>query len=293
MAPTAVTDIRSTPDLRAMLHGTVRRFRRNAGLIVGAVMIVALMLVAFFAPLPHDPLTPDPTVVLQPPGGSHWFGTDASGFDIFSRTIEAAKKDIPLVLAGTLVSVLVGVPLGLIAGVERRWGERLMRGLEVFQALPLILLAIVIVKVTGNRIENIVFALAIVQVPRFMRLVRGEALSLRESRFVEAARAIGCRRRRVMFRHILPNVSGIILVQCSLAVANGIIVVAALTFIGVGANPPEPTWGGMVYDGTRYIAQGSWWVSVFPGIAIFLVVFAFNLVADGLERIFDADVTRV
>ncbi|MBO9521379.1 MAG: ABC transporter permease [Nocardioidaceae bacterium] len=259
--------------------------RPYAGALVGTTLLVVLVLAGFFAPLPYSPVSPDAGAILQPPGSAHWMGTDGSGFDVLARVIRSAHRDIPLALGGVLVSLLIGVPLGLLAGGRGRWTEPLMRAVELFQAFPLIILAIVIVQVSGNRAENVVLALAIVNVPRFIRLVRGEVLSLRESRFVEAAAATGCSPLRITFRHILPNVPGIILVQSSLAAANGIIVVATLNFVGLGANPPEPTWGSMIQDGSQYLPQGAWWVSIFPGLAIFVTVLAFNLVADNLEKV--------
>lgn len=249
-------------------------------------MVAILLAVSLFAKLPFDPLSPNAGVSLLPPNTTNLMGTDGSGFDVLSRTIEAAKRDISLALVGVVASMLVGVPLGLVAGRKSRLAEWLMRALELFQAFPLIILAVVIVQVTGNRVENVVLALAIVNVPRFMRLVRAEVLTIRESRFVEAAIAMGCSPSRITFRHILPNIPGVILVQCSLAAANGIIVIASLTFIGLGADPPQPTWGAMIQEGSRYIPQGAWWNSVFPGLAILYAVIAFNLIADGLERSF-------
>ncbi|WP_283136378.1 ABC transporter permease [Rhizohabitans arisaemae] len=269
--------------------GVVRRsaefLGKAAGTVIGCAILAGLILAGLFAPLPFDPVAPDPMSILQAPSATHIMGTDGSGFDVFSRVIDSAQRDIPLALGGVLVSILIGVPLGLLAGGRARWTEGLMRAVEVFQAFPLIVLAIVIVKVSGNRPENVILALAIVNVPRFIRLVRGEVLSIRESRFVEAAAATGCSPARVTFRHILPNVPGIILVQSSLAAANGMIVVATLNFIGLGADPPTAAWGAMIQDGSQYIPQGAWWVAVFPGLAIFVTVIAFNLIADNIEKI--------
>ena len=278
--------VRSRPRNLSAARRGLDTVRQHGAVPLGTSIVATILLVAFFVEMPFDPLSPNAGQSLQPPNGTNWFGTDGSGFDVFSRTIAAAQRDVPLALVGVIVSMLVGVPLGLIAGRKSVVGEWLMRGLELFQAFPLIILAVVIVQVTGNRVENVVLALAIVNVPRFMRLVRAEVLSIRESRFVEAATAMGCSPSRITFRHILPNIPGIILVQSSLAAANGIIVVASLTFIGLGANPPQPSWGAMIQEGSRFIPQGAWWIPIFPGLAILLVVFAFNMIADGLERAF-------
>lgn len=278
---------------RASLGGVIARSRvlakrfpetgRIVGVTVGILILAGLVFSSFVAQLPFDPLSPDPRAMLQAPGGVHLMGTDGSGFDVFARVLYSARLDIPLAVAGVAVSVVIGVPVGLLAGGRSRWTEWLMRAIEVFQAFPLIVLAIVIVQITGNRVENVILALAIVNVPRFIRLVRAEVLTIRESRFIEAAHAIGASPARITFRHILPNVPGIILVQSSLAAANGIIVIASLNFIGLGSNPPIPNWGSMIQEGSQYIPQGAWWVAIFPGLATLVTIIAFNLIADNLE----------
>lgn len=261
---------------------------RNRGILIAATILGALLLAAFFAPLPFDPVKPDADQVLRPPSAVHWFGTDRSGFDVLSRTISSAARDLPLALAGTLASLLVGVPLGLAASAKGKWGERIMRALDAFQAFPLLVLAVVVVTLTGNRLENVVLAIVIINVPRFMRLVRSEVLPLRESRFIEAAIAIGASPVRTMYRHILPNVTSIILVQCSLSAAHAIVVIAALSFLGIGVSPPEATWGAMIQAGAPYMTTGQWWVVTFPGMAVFLSVVCLNTIADGLADALDA-----
>ena len=251
--------------------------------IIGGAVLGTLLLAGYFLPLPYNPTKPNVTAILQPPSTEHWFGTDISGFDVFSRTVSAAQRDLPLALAGALIALAIGVPLGLLASSKARYSNWIMRGLDVFQAFPLLILAIAIVILTGNQLHNVLIAIAIINVPRFMRLVRAQALSLRESRFIEAAIAIGCSPLRVMFRHLLPNVSGIVFVQSSLAAANAIIVIAALSFLGVGVNPPDPTWGSMIQRGARNISTGQWWTVVFPGIAVIIAVLGFNLIAEGLQ----------
>lgn len=279
------TDAPMTRVVRAVGSGLrgVGSDRTKTSLIIGTALLVLFVTAGLWLPLPYSATEPDPGSILVAPGLQHLFGTDGSGFDVFARVVRSASRDIPLAVTGVLVSIAVGVPLGLLAGGRARWTEGLMRALEVFQAFPLIVLAIVIVQISGNHVENVILALAIVNVPRFIRLIRAEVLSIRESRFIEAANATGASHMRVTFRHILPNVPGIILVQSSLAAANGIIVVATLNFVGLGANPPEPSWGSMIQEGSQYIPQGAWWVAIFPGFAIFLTVLAFNMVADALE----------
>ncbi len=257
--------------------------RRRPGATAGFGVILLLLAASFLAPLPHDPLVPDATSTLQAPSAEHWFGTDRTGFDVFSRTIRAARLDLALALSGMLISLVVGVPLGLAASVKNRWSERLMRALDTFQAFPLLVLAIAIVSLTGNNLRNVVLAIALINTPRFMRLVRTEALAVREARFVEAAVSIGASPYRVMRRHVLPNVTGIIGVQSTLAAANAIVVIAALSFVGIGVTPPTPSWGSMIRSGTQNIATGSWWISIFPGAAVVLAVWALNRIADGLQ----------
>lgn len=268
---------------------SLRRLRTSpglTGLAAGAAVILALLLAGFFLPLPYNPTKPDVSAITLPPRAGHWFGTDVNGFDVFSRTIASARHDLPLTLFGTALSLLLGVPLGLLAGSRSTSAGVLMRVLDVFQSFPLVVTSVAIVTLTGNQLRNVVIAIAIINVPRFIRLVRSETLVLRESRFVEAAVVVGCTPARVLFRHVLPNVVGLILAQTSLAAAQAIIVIAALNFLGIGVSPPEPTWGSMIQAGARSIAQGQWWISVFPGLAIFTAVLGFNLIADSLEERF-------
>jgi peptide/nickel transport system permease protein len=261
---------------------------RRAGMsvTVGCTLILVVLIAAFLAPLPHNPLQVNTSMTLQRPGSGHWFGTDNLGRDLFSRVIVAGRTDLPLALLGTVASLCIGVPFGLIASAKGKWSERLMRGLDMFQAFPLLILAIVIVTLAGNHLSNVVIAIAITNTPRFIRLVRAEALALRESRFIEAAIAIGASRTRVLARHMLPNVTGPILVQASLTAAQAIVLIAALSFLGIGITPPKASWGAMIQNGAGDIATGQWWISVFPGLAVFACVLSFNLIGEGLEQVF-------
>jgi peptide/nickel transport system permease protein len=252
-------------------------------------VIVVFLLAGFFMPLPFNPVTPDVNAQALPPSGKHLFGTDLNGFDVFSRTVAAASKDLPLALIGTGLSLLVGVVLGLLVSKRGRGSERIMRGLDALQAFPLLILSIAIVTLAGNRVEDIVLAIALISVPSFMRLIRSEAVVLRETRFIEAAVAIGCSPTRVLIRHILPNVSGVILAACSVCAANAIVVIASLNFLGVGFQPPAPTWGSMIQIGARTIAQGQWWIALFPGLAVFVTLAALNMIADGVEKLLAGD----
>jgi peptide/nickel transport system permease protein len=261
--------------------------KKNTALYIGSTVLMALVLMGLILPLPFSPTQPDVGSISLAPNSLHWFGTDINGFDVFSRTVAAAPRDISLAFAGTLLSLLVGVPFGLFASLKGRTGELIMRGVDAFQSFPLLILAIAVVTLLGNNLWNVVAAISIINIPRFMRIIRSEALSIRESRFIEAAVAIGASRGRIIFVHTLPNVNGIILVQFSLAAANALMVIATMAFLGVGVSPPDPTWGAMAQEGAKVIANGQWWMSLFPCLAIFVAVGAFNLIADGTQRLVD------
>lgn len=271
----------------ARLTSAMTWSRRHIGIVLGLVVLATILLAALFAPLPYSPFRPDAAAGLLPPSGEHWLGTDRSGFDVFSRTIAAGRLDLPLALVGTLVSLLIGVPIGLAASSKGRWDEWIMRGLDVFQAFPLLVLAIVIVTLTGNNLRNVVVAIVLINAPRFVRLTRSEALSVRESRFIEAAHAMGATRSRIVVRHLLPNISGSILAQASLGAANAIVVIAALSFLGIGTSPSDASWGAMIRAGSQSMATGQWWIALGPGLAVFLTVLSFNAVADGIMSMFE------
>jgi peptide/nickel transport system permease protein len=256
--------------------------RRHPWAALGVLFIVVLLLSSLFAPLPFDPRSTNPGASLQAPGGEHWFGTDGTGGDVFSRVVDAARVDLSLALLGTLLALALGIPLGLAASTKGRGSERLVRGLDAFQAFPLLILALALVSLSGNRLYMVVVAIALINVPRYMRLLRSEILSIREARFIEAAHAMGASTRRVATRHLLPNVWGVILVQTSLTIANAIVVIASLSFLGVGVSAPTPSWGAMIRDGSGNMSSGEWWIATFPGIAVLLCVLAFNQLADAI-----------
>lgn len=285
MTASSTTSPQNTSRWRRFL----RILRAYPGIGVGGSILLLIMLAGFFMPLPFDPVRPDPIASYDPPSATHLFGTDRDGFDILSRTIASAQRDLPLAIVGAVLSMLLGVPFGLLASTRGRVGEGIMRGLDVFQSFPLVIVAIAVVTMTGNRLENVVFAILVINIPRFMRLVRSEALSLRESRFIEAARAIGAGPFRIVRRHLLPNVMGVTLVQVSLATAHAIVVIAALSFLGVGVSPPEPSWGSMIQAGARAMTTGQWWVALFPGLAVFASVASLNLLGGSLQAYLDRD----
>jgi peptide/nickel transport system permease protein len=273
---------------------TISRLRKwrlplNAQIVLGGGLLVAIICVAFFLPLPYSPTTPHPASTLLAPSTSHFLGTDSSGFDVFSRVVAAGRRDLPIALVGSLASLAVGLAAGLLLSQRGKVGEQIMRGLDAFQSFPLIVLSVTVVSLAGNDIKNVIYAILIVNVPRFIRLVRSEVITVRESRYIEAAIAMGASIWRILFRHTLPNVIDVCLVQLSLAAANAVIIIAALNFLGVGVAPPYPTWGSMIQDGTHNVALGQWWIAVAPGTAIFLAVVALNLFADGVTREFSGE----
>lgn len=272
------------PDVFAAPKGHQLRLlvKQHPGATVGVAFIVLLLLASLVAPLPYDPTATNGSNALKAPGAEHWFGTDGAGGDVFSRVISAARIDLSLALAGTLLSLVVGLPLGLVASGKGRASDWLVRGLDAFQAFPLLILALALVSLSGNRLYMVVVAIALINVPRYIRLMRSEILSLRESRFIEAAIAMGATPGRITFRHLLPNVWGIVLVQTSLTIANAIVVIASLSFLGVGVSAPTPSWGGMIRDGAGNMSSGEWWIAGFAGIAVLLCVLAFNQLADAI-----------
>jgi peptide/nickel transport system permease protein len=223
--------------------------------VVAAGIIVALPLAAIFLHLPQNPLQPDVESMALAPNSVHWFGTDGNGMDVFSRTIESARLDLPISLAATAIALVIGVPLGLFAttGVA---GEAIMRVVDAFAALPIIVIAVVSIQLMGGGATDVILAIALVAAPRFVRLSRAAAISLRSSRYVEAAVAIGCSPIRVAFNHIFRNAYGVILVQATLTTAGALSTIAALNFLGVGVKPPQPSWGAMIEDGVSMLIRG-------------------------------------
>lgn len=250
---------------------------------LAVVVILGLPLLALIGPYPVDPLRPDPDAIGVAPNAAHWFGTDGNGMDVFARTIEAAKLDVPISVAATLLALVVGVPIGLFA-TTGRIGDAVMRVVDAFAALPIIVMAIVAIQLMGGGAWNVVLAIAIVGAPRFVRLSRAAAIVLRSSRYVEAAVAIGCSPVRVAFNHVFRNAYGVVLVQATLTAANALGTIAALNFLGVGVKPPQPTWGAMISDGSSMLIRGEWWAAAFPTLAMLLVIASFNVIAGAIEN---------
>ncbi|EZP78547.1 binding-protein-dependent transporter system inner membrane protein [Parageobacillus genomosp. 1] len=266
-----------------------RRFRKNKIALVGLGIVVFFILLAIFAPLlaPYDFKEQNLAERLQPPSSEHFFGTDDFGRDIFSRVIYGARISLWVGFFSVLGSVIVGSLLGIIAGYYGRWIDGIISRLfDIMLAFPSILLAIGIVAVLGPSLQNALIAIAVINIPNFGRLIRSRVLSIKQEEYVMAARAIGMSDMRILFHHILPNSMAPIIVQGTLAIATAIIEAAALGFLGLGAQPPNPEWGKMLADSKDFLTQAPW-TMIFPGLAIMLTVLGFNLMGDGLRDALD------
>jgi len=265
--------------------------------VAGAVIVIGLCLVAALAP-ELAPYPADGGAMthlarrLRPPGRAYPLGTDDLGRDLLSRVILGTRLTLQIGVVVTLLSMVIGVPIGAVAGfLGGKTDELLMRTADVFQSIPPLILALAVATALRPSMTNAMIAIAVAWWPWYSRVIRGQVLSLRERTFVEAARCIGVPRGRVIFSHILPNCLSVILVQASLQVGNAILTAAALSFIGVGAQPPLPEWGLMLSAGRGFLPE-IWWYVTFPGIAIFVTVLGFNLLGDGLRDILDPRLRR-
>jgi peptide/nickel transport system permease protein len=276
------------------------RLVARAPILANPLNLVALALIALFAlcallaPVfaPYDPLAQELGSRLRPPSAEHWLGTDSLGRDIASRILYGARISLIIGVVVVASAGVVGTAIGLVAGYAGGLvDEALMRLTEVFLAFPALILAMAIAGALGPSLTNAIIAIAAVTWAVYARLVRGQILSLRRREFVEAARAIGASRTRIVLRHLLPNALAPIMIQASFDLGSSIIAAAGLSFIGFGAQPPTPEWGVMISEGRNYISTQPW-LSLFPGLAILLAVGSFNLLGDGLRDAFDPRFSR-
>jgi peptide/nickel transport system permease protein len=282
-------------------HGgaVLRRLLKHPGGVVGGLVTCLFFAIALLAPWlsPYDPLAQDLERRLQGPSWAHPLGTDDLGRDILSRVMHGARISLTVGFMSIGIAVSAGLPLGLIAGfyTAGRWGRLIdtviMRSSDILLAFPAVLLAIGIVTAFGPGLRNAMLAIAIIYLPRFIRLVRASVLAEKEQTYVEAGQAVGAKTRRLLLRHLLPNVLSPVIVQATLALAEAIIEAAALSFLGLGATPPTPEWGAMLSEGRSYLRSAPW-VTFFPGAAIFLIVVSFNLLGDGLRDALDPRLRR-
>ena len=283
------TAIPAPPPPKSQLWETVKLLRRNRLAVVGVVIVALLVFFALAgsALAPYDPLGLDISERLQPPGRQHPFGTDDFGRDVLSRVLVGARVSLQVGVISVGISLTVGTLLGAISGYYGSWlDELIMRVMDILFAFPAILLAIAILAALGPGVRNAMIAIGIVYTPIFARITRGSVLSVREEVYVDAARSIGARDGRIILRHILPNVIAPVVVETTLSLAFAILSEAALSFLGLGTQPPDPSWGRMLSESRGFI-QYAPWLGIFPGLAIMFTVMGFNFLGDGLRDALD------
>lgn len=283
-------------DAQRMAVKPVSRMRETLGILLanrlavaGLAVLALLVVVGIFGTwiAPYEINEIDIASRLQGPSAEHWFGTDELGRDVFSRVLVAARVSLQVGFIAVGFALTLGVPIGLIAGYYRGWIDAmLMRAMDILFSFPAILLAIAILAVLGPGIGNAMIAIGLVYTPIFARITRGSVLVVSEEVYVRAARSLGARDGRIIFRHILPNVLAPIIVQTTLSLAFAILSEAALSFLGLGVQPPNPAWGRMLSEGRNFFQQAPW-MGIFPGVAILVTVMAFNFVGDGLRDALD------
>lgn len=267
----------------------VKRFCRRPAALIGLFVVVVFILTALGAPwlAPYDPIKTSWTAIRKAPSALNWLGTDENGRDVLSRVIWGARASMMAGVVSVCIAAGIGVPAGLIAGfVGGRTDMLLSRVVDTMLAVPNLILAIALAAFLGPSLQNAMIAIGITAAPIFMRVARGATMDAATNDYVEAARALGNPAWRVAVRHVLPNIVPPVLVQATLAIAGAIIAEAALSFLGLGQQPPAPSWGSMLNSAQRFLSQAPW-LAIFPGAAIFLCVMSFNLVGDGLRDALD------
>jgi peptide/nickel transport system permease protein len=259
--------------------------------IVGLVIIAAVL-----APLiaPYSPIEANPARFLEPPSWDHWMGTDAVGMDIFSRVIYAPRVDLSIALAGTLISAVIGTLIGALVGfyqagrgLRSMLSGLVMRAADVLQAFPVFVFAIALVASLGQSLQTVIIAIAFVNTPIYLRLMRSQVVAIRQMRFVEASVVAGLSDLQTVLRHVIPNALGPVLAQLSVNIGWAILLTAGLSFVGAGVRAPTPEWGSMIAMGFQNVVTGQWWPSVFPGIALAITVFGFALIGSSIEAMAD------
>ncbi len=287
--PGVITNAPAEEKLTPPWKEALQSFYKNKLAVVGLLIVLFFIILAIIAPLvaPYSFKEQVLAERMQAPSSNHWFGTDDFGRDIFSRVVYGARISLWVGFFSVLGSVVAGTFLGIVAGYYGRWVDTIIsRIFDIMLAFPSILLAIAVVSILGPSLRNALIAIAVINIPNFGRLVRSKVLSVKQEEYIMSARAVGMRDSRILFRHILPNSISPVIVQATLAIATAIIEAAALGFLGLGAQPPEPEWGKMLADSRNYITQAPWTL-FFPGIAIMLTVLGFNLMGDGLRDVLD------
>lgn len=271
------------------LGGMVHFFATDPAGRVGTATLSIVLLLTVISPVlvPYDPVTASPRDILLPPGPSHWFGTDNVGMDIFSRVIFAPRVDLVIALASAILAVSIGVPLGVASGFYHgALTEWISRVADVVQTFPAFVLAMAVVAITGQNIWNVIFVIAALNGPIFMRLMRSQTYALRERLFIEAARCAGNHDWQILYRHLVPNAIGPAVAQLSITIGWAMLLTAGLGFVGAGVRVPTPEWGLMIAGGAQNMITGQWWIAFFPGVALGLTVLGFALLGDAFERYF-------
>lgn len=275
--------------LRKPTNRVLKKFIGNKSAMIGAVIVVFFVLLALLAPwiAPFDPIKANFLAVRKAPSALYWLGTDELGRDILSRMIWGARSSLLAGCISVMIAIVIGVPLGLIAGYwQGIWDGVISRFIEALLACPFLILAIALGAFLGPSLGNAMIAIGLSAMPIFARLTRGQVIAIRNEEYIDGARAIGLPDRWIVLRYVLPNVMSPILVQATLAIASAIITEASLSFLGLGQQPPNPSWGAMLNTAKGFLEQAPW-MSIFPGLAIFLIVQGFNLLGDGLRDALD------
>lgn len=285
-----VSDVQQAPSpVDSPLRQFVSRFFRQKLANASLVVVIALFVLTVIGPAiaPYDPVQPDYDAILQGPTAAHWLGTDEFGRDVFSRIINGARISVTVSLTSVLIGSFIGTFVGLTAGYYGgRYDALVMRACDVLFAFPGILQAIAIIAIVGPGLQNVVIAVTVYTIPVFTRIVRGSTLALKNMMYVEAARAMGIRDSRIIWKHIFPGTFSIVLVYFTMRIGTAILIVASLSFLGLGAQPPLPEWGAMLSAGREYLMSAPH-AALFPGLAILFTCLAFNLLGDGLRDALD------
>ena len=269
--------------------GSMRLLAGNPVTVVSAIILAAVLVIAVGAKwiAPYGINDVDVPSALRGPSGTHWFGTDELGRDVLSRVLVAVQASMQVAVVSVMFAVVVGVTIGVVAGYRGGWLDTVfMRVVDVMFAFPVLLLALAIVAILGPGVTTTMLAIGVVYTPIFARVARASTLSIRVEPFVQVSRTMGTGHAYILVRHVLPNIAGPLIVQTSLSLAFAILSEAALSFLGLGIQPPEPSLGRMIFDSQGFVTM-AWWMAVFPGAAIFVIVLAFNLTGDGLRDVLD------
>jgi peptide/nickel transport system permease protein len=266
-----------------------KRLRRRRGAMAGGLVVLLFVAMALLAPwiAPHDPIATSWSAIRQAPSATHWFGTDEIGRDVLSRVVWGTQASLLAGVVSVSISLLLGVPIGLLAGFVGGWVDGLIsRITDAFLACPFLILAIAMAAFLGPSLSNAMIAIGVSATPIFVRLARAQVINVQVEDYIEAARAVGNPPWRIALRHVLPNITAPVMVQATLAIASAVIAEASLSFLGLGQQPPAPSWGSMLNTAKNYMDNAPW-MAIWPGLSIFLLVLSFNLLGDGLRDALD------